>query len=369
MALNTQTFTTIVRQQVAAIQSAASAVLTFVVGSLELARVEAVAGVAMWLQSLVMQLLATTRLATCTGSDVDSFVADFGLFREAAVSSTGQVTFSRFTATQSATISVGTTLQTADGTQSFTVVADATQAAWNNTLGAYFIPAGTSSAIVTVMAVNAGIQGNVGANTITVISTAIVGVDTVTNALAYANGVNQESDTALKARFQAYIQGLKQGVKAAVASAIANLQQGIQYTLVENQTYAGGTQLGFFYVVISPSTSSLLTLVYSAIDAIRPLSVTFAVFAATQLTANLVMTVTAASGYTHANVAAAVTTAMQNYIATIPLGGSLYWSKLYAVAYAVPGVNEVTGMTLNGGTADLIATAQQAVVSGTTTVN
>lgn len=369
MALTTQSFTTIVRQQAAAIQAKVSTILSFVVGSLELARAEAVAGVTMWLQSLVMQLLATTRLSTSVGTDVDSFVGDFGLLREAAVSATGQVTFSRFTATQSATIPVGATLLTTDGTQQFTVIADTTQPYWNASANAYVIPAGTSSGAVTVQAVNAGTQGNVSANTITTISTAIVGVDTVTNALAFTNGVNAETDTALQARFVLYIQGLRQAIRTSVASAIAGLQQGIQYTLTENKAYDGSTLNGSFYVVINPSGSALQAQVYSALDAVRALGITIAVFPATQLTANVTMTATAQAGYTHAQAAADIAAAIQAFIATIPLGASLDYEKLYAIAYGPASVLKVTGLLLNGGASDLTATAQQAVVSGTVVVN
>ncbi len=369
MALNTLSFTTLVRQQVAAIQSACSTVLTFLVGSLELARVQAVAGVSMWLQSLVMQLLNTTRLSTSTGNDVDTFVGDFGLTREAAVAATGIVSFSRYTYTNSATIPVGTTVLTTDTTQTFTVIADTTQPLYNASLNAYVIPASQQTGAATVQAINAGTQGNVGSATITLISSAIVGVDTVTNASAFTTGVNQESDSALKARFLLYIQGLREGIKAAVASAIANLQQGFQYSLTENFAYGGASQPGYFYVVIYPSTSPEIAAVYAAIDAIRPLGITFGVFAASPVTANIAMTATAAAGYTHAQIVTSITAAMNAWIAAVPLGGTLIWSQLYAVAYAVPGVLEVTGMTLNGGTADLVATSQQIIAAGTITVS
>jgi uncharacterized phage protein gp47/JayE len=369
MALNTQSFQSLVQQQVASIQAACSTVLTFIIGSLELARTQAVAGVSMWLQALVMQLLGTTRLATSTGSDVDSFVGDFGLVREAAVAATGAVTFSRFTNAAQATIPVGTTLTTTDGTQQFIVIADTTQTYFNGSTNSYIIPAGTSPANATVQAVNAGVQGNVNANTITLISAAIVGVDTVTNALAYASGIDGESDSALQTRFQLYIAGLKEGIKAAVASAIANLQLGLQYSLTENFAYSGGAQPGYFYVVINPGTSGNISAAYAAIDAIRPLGITFGVFGATQITANVAMTATAATGYTHAQIVPAIQAVVQNFIAATQLGQPLYWSKLYAVVYAVPGVQEVTGMLLNGATADLAATNQQVIVSGTVTVS
>lgn len=369
MALNTQSFTSLVQQQVAAIQSACSAVLTFLVGSLELARVQAVAGVAMWLQSLVLQFLTATRLSTASGADVDSFVADFGLLREAAIPATGQVSFARFSSSSTAYIPVGTQLSTADGTQQFLVIADTTQGAFNASTDTYIVPAGTASITATVQAINAGAQGNVNANTVTVLSAAIPGVDTVNNGAPFASGIDAESDAALKTRFQLFISGLKEGTKAAVASAIANLQLGLQYSLTENLGYSGGAQPGYFYVVINPGTSGDIAAAYAAIDAIRPLSVTFGVFAATQVTAAVAMTATAATGYTHAQIVPAMQNAIANFIAAIPLGQPLYWSQLYAVAYGVPGVQEVTGMTLNGATGDLNVTNQQVIVPGTVTVN
>jgi uncharacterized phage protein gp47/JayE len=367
--LNTQSFSSIVSNFATAVQGAAAALVDFTVGSILLAIGEAIGGVCLWIQGLILQLLATTRLSTSMGTDVDTFVADFGLTREAAVAAIGQVTFSRFTPTNSATIQLGEIVQTADGTQSFAVVADPTQAYWNAAANAYVIPATIASGLVTVEAQNAGAQGNVNAGTISVLGTAIAGIDYVSNANAFTSGVNAETDAALKARFALYIQGLREGTKSAVAAAIAGLQQGIQYTLTENQTLAGATQLGFFYVVISPFTTQLQAAVYAAIDAIRPLSVTFAVYAASNLTANVTATVTVQSGYTHAAVAAAVQSAIEAFIATIEIGQTLYWSQLYAVAYGVAGVQEATALQINGATSDLVATSQQAIVAGTVVIS
>lgn len=367
--LNTQSFGSIVSNFATAVQGAATALVDFTVGSVLLAIGEAIGGICLWIQGLILQLLATTRLSTSTGNDVDTFVADFGLTREAAVSAIGQVTLSRFTPTNAATIPLGAIVKTADGTQPFAVVADTTQAYWNASANAYIIPATISSGSVTVQAQNAGVQGNVSAGAINTLGTAIPGIDYVSNASAFTNGVNAESDAALKERFALYIQGLREGTKSAVAAAIAGLQQGIQYTLTENQTLGGATQYGFFYVVISPYTSTLQQQVYAAIDAIRPLSVTFAVYAASNLTANVTATVTVQSGYTHSAVAASVQSAIQAFIATIQIGQTLYWSQLYAVIYGVAGVQEATVLQINGGTSDLVATSQQAIVAGTVVIS
>ncbi|MFX7996843.1 baseplate J/gp47 family protein, partial [Acinetobacter baumannii] len=91
------------------------------------------------------------------------------------------------------------------------------------------------------------------------------------------------SDTALRTRFIAYVASLSKATKNAVGYAITSLKQGLVYSLVENQTYAGATQYGYFYVVVDDGTgspsSTLLATVANAIDAVRPLTSTFGVFA------------------------------------------------------------------------------------------
>lgn len=369
MSISIRSTAQIVQGYAAAVQASAGRAISFVLGSLELARANAVAGVTMWLQSIALQVLALTRAATSTGTDLDSWMADFGLVtREAAVSAQGAVTLTRNTSTQSATVSPGAVIKTSDGTQSFQVIADSTQAAWNNTLGYYVAAAGVASINVTVQAVTAGAAGNVQAGTVTNIASNI-SFDSATNALAFTGGADAETDAALLARFQLTLQGLRSGILASAKAAIASLQLGLQYAIVENQTLGGSPQNGYFFVVISPYSSTLQQQVYSAVDAVRPLTSTFGVFAATQVTANVVVTVTAASGYTHTQVASAVQTAINAYIAAIPLGSGLSWSALYSVVWGVSGVASASGLTLNGGTADLAGVATDAIIAGTVTVN
>lgn len=369
MALNTKTFTVLVQDQVAAIQGAARTLVDLTVGSILRALTESVALVVLWIQSLILQLLAATRAATASGSDLDTWMADYGLTRLPALAATGSVTFSRFTPTLQAVVPIGAIAQTGDGTQQFKVQLDTTNTAYSASQGGYVLAAGTASVTVPVTASVAGSGANVSVGQINTIAQAMPGVDTVSNASAFTNGADAETDAAFRARFALYISGLREGIKSSVQSAIANLQAGVQYTLVENQTLAGLTQYGYFYVVINPYTTTLQQQVYGAVDAVRPLGSTFGVFSATQVTVNVGMTVTAKSGYTHSQVAAAVTTAVQNFIAGLGLGVPLYWSQLYAVAYSVAGVQEVTGLTANSGTADISATAQQVLVCGTVTVS
>ena len=200
-ALNTQSFSTIVSNMVAAVQGAASQLIDTSIGSILRAASEAAAGVALWLQGLALQIAATSRLSTSSGTDVDSFGADFGFTRLPAKPSNGQVTLGRFTTTAPATIAVGTVVQTQDGTQQFQLTADATEAAFNATLNAYVIPSSTASITASAQALTAGAASNVAAGLINTLGSSMPGVDTVTNAASFTNGADAETDAAYKNRF------------------------------------------------------------------------------------------------------------------------------------------------------------------------
>ena len=363
--LNTQTFGQMVRTYAAAVQAAASSAITFAVGSIELALGEASATLAQWLQSLVMMLLSATRLATSQGSDVDSWVGDFGLTRLPAIAATGSVTFSRWTPTLVATIPAGTMVQA--GALQFQVIADATQPTFSAGQNAYIIPAGTPAANVTVQCLTAGTVGNVTIGAISTMVSPIIGIDSVANAEPFVTGANAETDAALKARFQLYIQGLRQGVSASVASAIEGLGQGAQYLITENQDFDATPNVGHFYVTIWPNTSTLVNLVYGAIQNVRSLGVTFSVHGAVEVAANVTFNITPTPNQIATVVQNAVQDAIAEFIASLTIGQPLYLTQLYAVIYGVSGVQEATGLQVNGGTADLVPTNQQIVQPGTVT--
>lgn len=373
MSIQTQDWVTLVRNQVTAIQGYARVLVDLTVGSILRAVVEANAAVVIWLQGLIMQVLAITRAATSSGADLDSWVADFGVSRLPATYATGLVSFSRFTATQQAVVPVGATVQTGDGTQQYAVTADTTNPAYSATLGGYVLAAGVSSVSVPVLAVVAGAAGNAVIGAVSTITGAISGVDTVTNASAFTNGADPETDAALRTRFIAYVASLSKATKGAVGYAITSLKQGVTYALVENQTYAGAVQMGYFYVVVDDGTgapgSTFLATVANAIDAVRPLCSSFGVFGPVVVNAAVAMTCAVASGYDPVATKALVVTALKNYINALGLGQTLTYSRLAQIAYdASPGVTNVTGVTLNGGVSDLVATSQQTIKWSTVAV-
>lgn len=397
--LNTQNYSQVIQNWSAAVQGACETLLDFTVGSILRAIAQAQAGVALWLQGLILQLLATTRLGTSVGNDVDTFCVDFmpalpgsvtaalpnGSPRLPAVKATGAVTFARFTPTNSAFIpasvtpgdGLGAILQTQDGTQSFTVVADTTQPLYSTALGGYTLPAGQASGAATVQAINGGTGGNISAGTLTVLQTfggQGISVDTVTNAAAFTNGINAETDLALKTRFVAYFNSLSKGTIGAIEYAIMSLQQGLQSQIIENQDYNGTTDDGMVTVIIddgSGSTpSATVSAVFNAIFAVRAAGVRIGVFAASKLTANVTGTITVGAGYTPGVVQAQVQAAVVAAVNAVGLGNGLNYMKLGQIMYdASPGVTGVTGVTLNGGTSDLPAVLRQTIKAGTVVIN
>lgn len=377
--VQTQSLTQMLQNFASTVQgSVTSAILNFNIGTVFRALGEAVSGIALWLQGLILQMLALTRASTSTGADLDSWFADFGFTRLAASYATGTVTFSRFTPTAQAVVPVGTVVQTTDGSQQFTVNLDTTNAAYSSTLGGYVLAAGVSSVSVTVTAVTAGTGGNVLSGSISQLSQSVPGVDTVTNAAAFTNGTDAEKDPVALARFQSWLLSLSKATKAAIGNAINSLQQGLTYTINENQTYAGVYQPGNFWIMVDDGSGApsdtLVSTVYNAIDAVRGFTITFDVHKPIVVSANISMTIATASGYTHSDVVALVQTALQKFIIGLPRDQTaqtvtLPYSRLSQVAYdASPGVANVTGITLNSGTSDVVGSNQQVIRPGTLTV-
>jgi uncharacterized phage protein gp47/JayE len=372
--LNTQSFTALVTNFATAVQGSAAQLVDFTIGSVLRAIDEAVAFVALWLQGLAIQVGALARAATSNGTDLDSWFAQFGFLRLAAVAATTPETFSRYTPTNQALIPVGAVVQSSDGTIQFTVVADTTNAAYSASQNGYVLPAGQASLNATVQCTVAGTVGNVSAGALSQLGTAISGVDYVSNGANVVNGVPAETDPAARSRFVLFIASLESATLLAVKNAIASVQQGLTDTVTENQQYNGTAQNGYFTVIVNDGTGSppsqLLNNVGSAIELVRPLCSTFSVHAPTVETAVVSMTISTAAGYVHSVVAGQVQAALLAYIQSLVLGQTLAYSILSKVAYdASPGVINVTSVLLNGGTADLTASAQQVVVAGAITVS
>lgn len=367
-------FNTITARVATAIQGAsAGKLIDMTTGSVLRAVAESYAATVLWLQGMILQLLTTTRAASSTGTDLDTWMADYGLTRLPAQAASGRVTLSRFTATSQAVVPVDATIQTGDGKQRYTVVVDTSSAAYSSALGGYVMAAGTSSVSVPVLALTAGAAGNAAAGQINTITQAMPGVDTVSNPGTFTNGMDAESDAAFRIRFVAFLAGLSKATPGAVTFAATSLQSGVTCVITEGYSYSGAWQPGYFFLVVDDGsgapTAAFLAAVYAAVDAVRPVGSTFGVFAPVTVMANVAMTITVDAAYDRPTAVAAVTAAIRAYLSSLTIGQTLPLSRLTQIAYnASPGVSNVSGVTINGATADLTATTKQAIRAGTVTI-
>ena len=374
MQLSLQTFTTLVQNMAAAVQSAATQLLDLTVGSVMRAVLEANASVALWMQWLILQVLQMTRAATSIGSDLDSWMADMSLARLPAVPAVGAVTFSRYTATSTSLVPVGVLVRTSDGTLTFSITSDATNSVWSADLDGYCMNPGVGSISVPIVAQTAGGAGNVLANTISVIATAMPGVDLVTNSAATRNGLDAEGDAAFRDRFQNYLQSLSRATLEAVGYAISSIQQGLDFVIAENVDTSGLGRMGSFVITVDDGSgyppSSLLSTVYSSVNSVRPIGSVFSVQPPTVTLANVTIAIALASATSSANVILTVASSITSYINSLTVGEVLPITRLAQVAYdADSAVINVTLIQVNGGVADIVPGSMGIIKAGSVLVN
>jgi uncharacterized phage protein gp47/JayE len=373
MQLQLQTFTTLVANAAAAVQGAASQLVDLTVGSVLRAVLEANAAMALWLQWLILQVLRVTRAATSEAGDLDSWMADYSFDRLAGVPAHGSLTFGRFTPTTQALIPVGASVRTADGTRSFAVTADPSNPAWSSAQNGYVVPAGTAAVTVAAAALASGSAGNVQPGAVSLLASAISGIDTVTNAFVFQGGYDAESDVAFRARFQLYLVGLARATRTAVAAAIQGVQQGILYNIAENQKPDGTAEMGFFTITVDDGTgyppAALLAAVSTDVDPVRPLGSQFVVQAPTVWTVDIALTITVGFGAVAASTNANVTAVLTSFLDSFSLGAPLTWSRILQVVYSADAtVINATNLLVNGGTADIIPPGNVVLKAGAVTV-
>lgn len=383
--VTTKTFAQLLQGQAAAVQARAAGLVDFTVGSIPRAIAEAVAGVALWLQGLILVLLATTRAATSSGADLDSWIADFGAAPQAgdasafarlgAQAASGQQTFSRLTTTGTAIVRAGGTVQSIDGTQQYTVTADPSNAGYSTTLGGYVMADGVSSVDALVVAATAGAAGNAVPGAVNTITSAMPGIDATSNASAFTNGADAEPDTALRPRFRKFIGALRRATPLSLQAAVEALKVGVTCTVVENQLLDGTPRRGFVYLVVDDGSGTppteLLTAAAAAVDEAHAAGIEFAVYAPTKITITVAATVTTSTGSStdHAAAALLAKQALQAYLSGLGVGQTVYWSRVWQVLQdASDDILEVATLTVNGGTSDIAISTSQVAKPGTLTV-
>jgi hypothetical protein len=254
-------------------------------------------------------------------------------------------------------------------------------------LNGYQLPANQASISPTVQALVAGTSSNVLAGSINQMVTNLPGFDLVTNASPINNAKDAESDAAALLRFASWFSSLSKATKAAIAAAIMGVQQGLSFLLLENQTFSGATQQGFFTAIVQDGSGGMtlqeLINVQNAIDLSRPFTVGFAAQGPNDTSINVAMTAVLPSAVTVGD-AASAKTAAQNavaaYINGLAFGQTVPWLRcadvaidamityLAALNYVTSGIS-VNAVTLNGAAADAAIAFNATARAGTVAVS
>jgi len=381
MPLPILSFDELVTSQVTAMQAAAGVPIDFTVGAVFRALVESNAGNGLWLQSTAQALSDVTRASTSQGNDLDTWMAQFNFFRLLAIAASGFVTFSRFTANLQGTISVNALVFNVTTGVSYAVGIDATNPYFNASLNAYIVPAGISSTSVPVTATTAGTIGNSLANQITTIQSVVINFDSVTNAAAFVNGTDQETDAAFRVRFILYINSLSKATFQSIEEAVVSVKGVARYIIVENKDILDNPMPGFFYVVIDDGTgnasSILIGQVSAAVTATRGLTILFAVYAPIQFPIDITAHVFTDDSMPDATVQSAVIASLQAYVSSQGFVSLFPYSELPRIIYDTnlklsgmpftPIIN-VNNYSLNAGTVDIQLAGRQIPVNGTMSV-
>lgn len=369
MQLSIRNFSQLMQDMSAALQNSAAKLLDLSPGSVLRAILEANASVALWVQFLITQMLQTTRAATCSGIDLDSWVRDFGLSRLPASHSVGKVVFSRFVSTSRASVPSGTRVKSSDGSLMFAVVADAEHANWSHEHNAYILLIGMDKITVPVSATEPGPSGNVQSGMITLLASSIAGVDEVSNPDPLVGGAEAETDEVFRARFVGYINSRSRGTVDAIGFAVSSVRQGLSFVVHENVDVIGHTQLGNFVVIVDDGTgvppSSLLELVATAVDAVRPIGSRFAVRAPSVQMADVVIHVDPVPGVPLSEIRVELTRAVESFVNTLAVGAGLSVTRIAQAIYqASTKVNNVSNITINGLSSDLAGSNRGVVKAG-----
>jgi len=301
-------------------------------------------------QWIIRQILPDT-----ADSDyLERWASLYGIYRKAAVSGSGTITF---TAATNGAIAIGTEAKTPDG------VAFVTTAGGLITAGA--------SLTLAARAVVPGITGNITANTALTLTAAPVGVNSnCVVATAMTGGMDVESDAALLSRLLARLRNPPHGGNASDYLAWALAVPGV----TEAYVYPMRRGLGTVDVVIEGANGSLpsaqlITDAQTAINAVKPVTANCLVLAPVLVPVAITATLTL-SGTTLAIATAAINAALATYFAQLKPGDSVIKTRIAALIADTTGVVDFNLTAPAANVATLVnANAVQLASLGAVTLN
>lgn len=281
-----------------------------------------------------------------------------GLERKGATKAVGSVSL-----TGTGTINKGDLIETQAGTQ-FAVTETKTI---------------TTTGSVKIEAVIAGSSGMVPANTITLFPVTLSGFTAVTNPLPTSDGFDAESDEDYLQRYYDYIRTPATSGNKAHYKSWAKSISGVGDAKVI-PTWKGINTVKVILIDSDkkPASAAIVKAVQAYIDpnangdgsGEAPIGATCTVVAATGVKINLVVTIVLASGYTVAQAETEIADKITQYLEDIAFVESIVsYAKIGALILDAASVADYSGLTINGGTANITIPNESVAILGTVTTN
>lgn len=219
---------------------------------------------------------------------------------------------------------------------------------------------------VPVTALVAGAEGNVGSGAITEIESGDLALNAVTNTAALAGGTEEETDEELRARILLEFEGRGAGnINDYRRWALS--RPGVGRVFVNPVWNGPGTvQVVVMTSTGDPVSAAIVNDVQAYIDPTSgtsdgqaPPGVTVTVSTPTAVNVAVVGTVAFKPGYSLDGTAgttaqrALIVQALSDYIDSLDVGDDVIYDHVKAQFFRVPGVLTISGVTVNGGTADV----------------
>jgi uncharacterized phage protein gp47/JayE len=301
---------------------------------------------------MLTEVPAAALPATATGEWLDLWADLVDLARKPATPASGTVTFA---GTDGTAIITGVQVSTEAPTPDADPVTFQTTASGTIAGGSVDLP---------VQALDDGSQGNVPANAITILDSAIDGV-TVTNATAITGASDVESDEALQGRVRRKLKGTNGAGNVDYYVNVALNYPGVGFVTVQPNT----PSIGHVTVMISdvngdPAPPAMINGLQAQLDpsadagqgaGLAAPGATVIVTTPGSTAVAVAATIAPASGYSLTGTAGTkaltgpITDAVDHYFATLGVGDDVIHNKVLAAIIDVDGVLDVSALTLNGG--------------------
>lgn len=290
-----------------------------------------------------------------SGAYIDKAAAAYGITRKPGTPASVDVTF---TGTANAVVPAGTMCVTADGLGFLTDE--------ELTLGE------DGNSTVSATSDDVGAVYNVPAQAIVTTQESVAGVSGVTNAAAAAGGTDPETDAALFARLDAYRK---------TPPTSGNDRHYHQWALEVNGIGAASVIRcwdgpGTVKVIVAdmelrPVEEDKVEEVAAYIETQRPVTAEVTVESAEGVGVQVAVTVETDGTVSKLNTEQALTDRLAEYLGTLAFqtGAEVVYNRVLAIVMGLDGVTDCSGLTVNGGTANVPLDADEVPLLGTVTVN